>query len=108
MVWRKPILTPAQTHNPTVKHGGGTVMVWGRMAVLGVGKLVFIDGIMHKMAFLNILQNNLKESADKLGHWGRNSYSSKTMTPSTLRLLEKNGCFTIIGINLIHLHSFPT
>ncbi|GFY02381.1 transposable element Tcb2 transposase [Trichonephila clavipes] len=37
------------------------------MAVLGVGKLVFIDGIMHKMAFVNILQNNLKESADKLG-----------------------------------------
>ncbi|GFS78969.1 transposable element Tcb1 transposase [Trichonephila clavipes] len=23
------------------------------------------------------------------------------MTPSTLRLLQKNGCFTIVGINLI-------
>ncbi|GFX26003.1 transposable element Tcb1 transposase [Trichonephila clavipes] len=37
------------------------------MAASGVGKLVFSDGIMHKMAYLNILQNNLKESADKLG-----------------------------------------
>ncbi|GFW30216.1 transposable element Tcb2 transposase [Trichonephila clavipes] len=37
------------------------------MAASGVGKLVFIDGIMRKMAYLNILQNNLKESADKLG-----------------------------------------
>ncbi|GFT49154.1 transposable element Tcb2 transposase [Trichonephila clavipes] len=37
------------------------------MATSGVGKLVFIDGIMHKMAYLNILQNNLKESADNLG-----------------------------------------
>ncbi|GFS51969.1 transposable element Tcb2 transposase [Trichonephila clavipes] len=37
------------------------------MAASGVGKLVFVDGIMHKMAHLNILQNNLKESADKLG-----------------------------------------
>ncbi|GFT86577.1 transposable element Tcb2 transposase [Trichonephila clavipes] len=36
------------------------------MAASGVGKLVFIDGILHKMAYLNILQNNLKESADKL------------------------------------------
>ncbi|GFX79468.1 transposable element Tcb1 transposase [Trichonephila clavipes] len=52
---------------PTVKHGGGSVMVWGFVAALGVGKLVFIDGIMHKMAYLNILQNNLRESADKLG-----------------------------------------
>ncbi|GFX19529.1 transposable element Tcb2 transposase [Trichonephila clavipes] len=68
MVWRKPNTSHHPKHTtPTVKHGGGTVMVWGCMAVLGVGKLVFIDGIMHKMAFLNILQNNLKESADKLG-----------------------------------------
>ncbi|GFV44993.1 transposable element Tcb2 transposase [Trichonephila clavipes] len=37
------------------------------MAASGVGKLVFIDGIMHKNAYLNILQNNLKESADNLG-----------------------------------------
>ncbi|GFW23570.1 transposable element Tcb2 transposase [Trichonephila clavipes] len=37
------------------------------MATSGVEKLVFIDGIMHKMAYLNILQNNLKERADKLG-----------------------------------------
>ncbi|GFS49064.1 transposable element Tcb2 transposase [Trichonephila clavipes] len=68
MVWGKPntLLHPKHTI-PTVKHGGGSVMVWGCMAASGVGKLVFIDGIMHKMAYLNILQNNLKESANKLG-----------------------------------------
>ncbi|GFV05104.1 transposable element Tc1 transposase [Trichonephila clavipes] len=66
MVWRKPNTSYHPKHTtPTVKHGGGSVMVWG--AALGVGKLVFIDGIMHKMAYLNILPNNLKESADKLG-----------------------------------------
>ncbi|GFV92535.1 transposable element Tcb2 transposase [Trichonephila clavipes] len=37
------------------------------MAASRVGKPVIIDGIMHKMAYLNILQNNLKESADNLG-----------------------------------------
>ncbi|GFW16686.1 transposable element Tc1 transposase [Trichonephila clavipes] len=68
MVWRKPNTSYHPKHTiPTVKHGGGSVMVWGCMAASGVGKLVFIDGIMHKMAYLNILQNNLKESADKWG-----------------------------------------
>ncbi|GFW68815.1 transposable element Tc1 transposase [Trichonephila clavipes] len=87
MVWRKPNTSHHPKHTiPTMKHGGGSVMVWGCMAASGVGKLVFIDRIMHKMAYLNILQNNLKESADKLGHWGRILYSNKTMTPSTLRL----------------------
>ncbi|GFV83996.1 transposable element Tc1 transposase [Trichonephila clavipes] len=68
MVWRKPNTSHHPKHTiPTVKHGGGSVMVWGCMAASGLGKLVFIDGIMHKIAYLNILQNNLKESADKLG-----------------------------------------
>ncbi|GFU36386.1 transposable element Tc1 transposase [Trichonephila clavipes] len=68
MVWRKPNTSYHPKHTtPTVKHEGGSVMVWGCVAALGVGKLVFIDGIMHKMAYLNILPNNLKESADKLG-----------------------------------------
>ncbi|GFY16002.1 transposable element Tc1 transposase [Trichonephila clavipes] len=68
MVWRKPNTSHHPKHTiPTVKHGAGSVMVWGCMAASGVGKPVFIDGIMHKMAYLNILQNNLKESADNLG-----------------------------------------
>ncbi|GFW30265.1 transposable element Tc1 transposase [Trichonephila clavipes] len=68
MVWRKPNTSHHPKHTiPTVKHGGGSVMVWGVWLRRGVGKLVFIDGIMHKMAYLNVLQNNLKESADKLG-----------------------------------------
>ncbi|GFX93000.1 transposable element Tc1 transposase [Trichonephila clavipes] len=65
MVWRKPNTSHHPKHTiPTVKHGGGSVMVWGCMTALGVGNLVFIDGIMHKTAYLNILQNTLKESAD--------------------------------------------
>ncbi|GFU68728.1 transposable element Tc1 transposase [Trichonephila clavipes] len=68
MVSRKPNTSHHPKHTiPTVKHGCGSVMVWGCMAASGVGKLVFIDGIMHKMAYLNILQNNLKGSAYKLG-----------------------------------------
>ena len=52
---------------PTVKHGGGSVMVWGCMSANGTGNLVFIDGILDKYKFLDILKNNLKDSATKLG-----------------------------------------
>ncbi|GFT04510.1 transposable element Tcb1 transposase [Trichonephila clavipes] len=52
---------------PTVKHGGGSVMVWGCMASNAVGNLVFIDGIMDYKLYIDILNNNLKESAKKLG-----------------------------------------
>ncbi|GFW89396.1 transposable element Tcb2 transposase [Trichonephila clavipes] len=67
-VWRKPntALDPKNLR-PTVKHGGGSVMVWGCMASNGVGNLVFIDGIMDHKLYIDILNNNLKESAKKLG-----------------------------------------
>ncbi|GBM27501.1 Transposable element Tcb2 transposase [Araneus ventricosus] len=53
--------------HPTVKHGGGSVMVWGCMASTRVGNLVFIDDIMNHMVYLDILQNSLIESAKNLG-----------------------------------------
>ena len=41
--------------------------VRGACSAAGVGKLHFIDGIMEKFSFLNILKNNLVQSAEKLG-----------------------------------------
>ncbi|GFT54914.1 transposable element Tcb2 transposase [Trichonephila clavipes] len=51
----------------TVKHVGGSIMVWGCMAATGVGTVVIIDGIMNHYSYLNILKNNLSQSASKLG-----------------------------------------
>jgi transposase len=50
----------------TVKHGGGSVMLWGCMAWNGVGKLEFIDETMNANLYKNILKRNLKSSAKKL------------------------------------------
>ncbi|GFX12405.1 transposable element Tcb1 transposase [Trichonephila clavipes] len=67
-VRRKPntVLDPKNLRL-TVKHGGGSVIVWGCMASNGVGNLVFIDGIMDHKLYIDIHNNNLKGSAKKLG-----------------------------------------
>ena len=67
LVWRKNLeeLNPKNTRK-TVKHGGGGVMVWGCMSAAGVGNLMIIDEIMNKTVYLNILKNNLNQSAEKL------------------------------------------
>ena len=53
--------------NPTVKGGRGSVLVWAYMSSSGVGNIQFIDGIMDKNAYLDILKRNIKESARKFG-----------------------------------------
>lgn len=51
----------------TVKHFGGRVMLRGCVAASGVGNLHFIEGIMNKHIYANILQEHMKASAGKLG-----------------------------------------
>lgn len=66
-VWRrKNEAMQAKNLMPTVKHGGGSVMVWGAMAASGVGSLVFIDGIMDKHYYKAILEQNLPHCVESL------------------------------------------
>ena len=51
---------------PTVKHGGGSVFVWGCFSYHGIGNLVFIDSHLTGEKYVDILDNNLSPSARKL------------------------------------------
>uniref|UniRef100_T1E4C8 Transposase n=1 Tax=Crotalus horridus TaxID=35024 RepID=T1E4C8_CROHD len=66
-VWRKKG-TAHQHQNliPTVKHGGGSIMVWGCFAASGPGRIVVIDGKMNPTFYQDILQENVRPSVRQL------------------------------------------
>jgi hypothetical protein len=49
-----------------VKHGGGSVMVWGCFGGNRVGDLIKIDGIMKKEHYLEILKNHGVSSGTRI------------------------------------------
>lgn len=55
----------------TVKHGGGSVMIWGSMCYNGVGTMEFVEGIMKKEDYRLILERNLSATTKKY-RMGRN------------------------------------
>uniref|UniRef100_A0A8C5PUM9 Transposase Tc1-like domain-containing protein n=1 Tax=Leptobrachium leishanense TaxID=445787 RepID=A0A8C5PUM9_9ANUR len=66
-VWRKKG-TAHQHQNliPTVKHGRGSIMVWGCFAASGPGRIVVIDGKINSRVYQDILQENVRPSVRQL------------------------------------------
>ncbi len=52
---------------PTVKHGGGSVMVWGCMSAARTGELQFIEGTMNANMYCDILKQSMIPSLRRLG-----------------------------------------
>lgn len=73
-VWRKEgtAYDPKNTI-PTVKHGGGSIMVWGCFCAHGTGPLHIIDGKMDGAMYRQILDENLIPSAR--GFYGRRKWT---------------------------------
>ena len=55
-IWRKPGTIP------TVKHGGGSIVLWGCYSVAETGRLVRIEGKMNGVNYREILDENLLQS----------------------------------------------
>ena len=67
-VWRKQ----GEAYHPkktvaTMKHGGGSIMLWGCFSAAGTGNLVRVEKVMKKEQYEKILKGNLKQSAVKVG-----------------------------------------
>ncbi len=80
---------------PTVKHGGGSVMVWGCISAAGTGELQFIEGTMNASMYYGILKQSMISSLRRLGrravfqHDNNPKHTSKTTTALLKKLRVK-------------------
>ncbi|KAG2456962.1 TCB1 transposase, partial [Polypterus senegalus] len=99
-IWRKRN-TAFQKKNiiPTVKYGGGSVMVWGCFATSGPGRLAVIDGTMNSTVYQKILKENVRPSVRQLKlkrSWVlQQDNDPKHTSKSTSEWLKKNKMKTL-------------
>lgn len=66
--WKEPKASFQPNHvTPTIKNGGGSIMVWGCITARGVGNLVKIDGTMNAELYCKILEEDLLGSLEWYG-----------------------------------------
>ncbi len=77
---------------PTVKHGGGSVLMWGCMSAAGVGELHFIDVIMNSQMYCSILKEKMLPSLRALGRRAlfQHDNDPKHTSKATVGFLKKN------------------
>ncbi|KAF7645015.1 hypothetical protein LDENG_00211660 [Lucifuga dentata] len=93
-VWRKANTAFLKKNLvPTVKLGGGSILVWACFAAGGPGNLTVIDGLMNSSVYQSILDEHVMASARKL-HLGtkwilQQDNDPKRSSKSTVEWLQK-------------------
>jgi transposase len=101
---RRKIREPLRndTIQPTVKHGGGSVMVWGCFMGTKVGDLYRINGIMNKEQYHQILVHHAIPSGKRLGGQGfvfqqdNDPKHTSLMVKNYLQKKEREGTITLL------------
>ncbi len=77
---------------PTVKHGCGSVLMWGCMSAAGVRELHFIDGILNSQMYCSILKEKMLPSLRALGRRAlfQHDNDPKHTSKATVGFLKKN------------------
>ena len=103
-VWRRPgEKYKDKCVMPTVRHGGGNVIVYGCMSAAGVGELYFIEGNMNSNMYCEIRQQNMIPSLQNMGpravfqHDNDSKHTSKTTIALLKRLAKHEPNRTSLG-----------
>ncbi|GFX38001.1 DDE_3 domain-containing protein [Trichonephila clavipes] len=91
-VWRKP----AQAYDrycplPTVKHGGGSVMIWAAVLWFSVGPIVTLKGRITEEKYREILVDQVHPVMQTLFPAGDGIFHDEIMHLSLQRVMSSNG-----------------
>ena len=99
-VWRKKGEADKPKNTvPTVKHGGGNILLWECFYSSGTGNLVKVKGLMRKEVYIRILDENVKKSAEKLqlGHnWKYQQDNDPKYTAKVVKKRFKDKDFNVL------------
>uniref|UniRef100_A0A9J7X9A1 Transposase n=1 Tax=Cyprinus carpio carpio TaxID=630221 RepID=A0A9J7X9A1_CYPCA len=89
-VWRKPGTAHHLSNTvPTVKHGGGSIMLWGCFSAAGTGRLVAIKAKMNAVKYRDILDENLLQSAQDLRLGRRFTFQQDNDPKHTAKIMKE-------------------
>ena len=76
---------------PTVKHGRGSIMLWGCFSAAGTAKLVRIEGKINRAKYREFLDENLLQVSFRTSDGVKGSPSNRTTTLSTQPRQRRSG-----------------